>query len=154
MGLKFVADTMLGKLARWMKILGYDVIYFRQIDDKQLIDVSRQSGRIIVTRDRQLANIPTLDTFLIDSTDIWQQLKQVTKTYKLRFQETLFTRCTVCNGEIKPVKKSQVYEQLPTLVQRTQEEIYRCENCGKLYWEATHVKRIKRQLKENLGLDL
>ena len=94
MELKFVADTMLGKLARWMKILGYDVIYFREIDDKQLIDISRQNERIILTRDRQLANIPTLDTFLIHSTDIWQQLRQVIETYRLRFQETVFTRCT------------------------------------------------------------
>ena len=146
---------MLGKLARWLSLLGYDIIYSGVIDDDELVREAKNSQRIILTRDTKLIEMyPETPALLIKSTNLWEQLREVIKVYKLDFSETAFSRCSNCNVEIEPVDKEEVAEQLPPLVRQTQEKIYRCPKCGKLYWEASHVDHIRLLLKEHLDIDL
>ena len=151
---KFAADMMVGKLARWMKLLGYDVIYFRDINDAELVQIARNSGRIVLTRDHHFLQYPDCETFLLDSTDFWQQLGSVCTHFPLNFAETLFSRCTYCNVPIHPVEKQAVEHLLPPLVRVGQDKIYQCPQCEKLYWEATHVAHVKKMLKDHLGIDV
>ena len=122
---KFIADTMLGKLARWLSLLGYDIIYSGVIDDDELVREAKNSQRIILTRDTKLIEMyPETPALLIKSTNLWEQLREVIKVYKLDFSETAFSRCSNCNVEIEPVDKEEVAEQLPPLVRQTQEKIW------------------------------
>ena len=151
---KFAADMMVGKLARWMKLLGYDVIYFRDINDDELVRIAQESCRIVLTRDHHFLQYPDCETFLLDSTDFWQQLGSVCAHFPLKFAETLFSRCTYCNVPIHPVEKQAVEHLLPPLVREGQNKIYQCPQCQKLYWEATHVAHVKKMLKDHLGIDV
>jgi uncharacterized protein with PIN domain len=150
---KFAADMMVGKLARWMSLLGYDVIYFRHIDDDKLARIARENGRIILTRDHHFLQYPDCQTFLLETTDFWEQLHTVCSRFPLDFATTLFSRCSYCNVAIQPVEKQAVEHLLPPLVREGQDKIYQCPQCQKLYWEATHVAHVKKLLKEHLGID-
>jgi uncharacterized protein with PIN domain len=151
----FIADTMLGKLSRWMGLLGYDIIYAGVVEDEDLARQASVSGRTILTRDTRLAaSFPETRVFLINSTDPWRQLREVIEHFPMDFAKTAFSRCTRCNASISRVEKEDVLENLPPLVSLNQEAIYQCPECGKLYWEASHVDHIKSLLKERLGLDL
>lgn len=152
---KFIADTMLGKLARWLSLLGYDIVYSGVIEDDELVNQAKSSHRIILTRDTKLIEThPDVPALLIKSTNLWEQLREVIQVYKLDFSETAFSRCSNCNVEIEPVDKEEVADLLPPLVRQTQEEIFRCPQCGKLYWEASHVDHIRFLLKQHLNIDL
>jgi uncharacterized protein with PIN domain len=145
---------MLGKLARWMNLLGYDVTYCREIGDQDLVRLARQQSRTILTRDTRLVEHKPQSLFLIHSTNLWEQLAQVVRAYPLLFSETAFSRCTYCNVKIEQADKRAVEERLPPLVREKQDIIYRCPHCQRLYWHATHVKHIRTKLKENLGISL
>lgn len=152
---KFIADTMLGKLARWMSLLGYDIIYSGIIDDAELIHQAQATKRIIITRDTKLINShPEVAVLIIKSTERWEQLREVIQHYPMNFAETAFSRCQYCNVEIEEVDKKKVIERLPPLVREAQEKIYQCPQCGKLYWSASHVDHIRSLLKEHLNVDL
>lgn len=151
----FIADTMLGKLARWLSLLGYDIIYAGTIEDSDLVSRARERRRIILTRDTRLSEIARQHPlFLIKSTDVWEQLKEVIDIYPLDFSRTAFSRCQYCNMPIEKVPKSDVEHLLPPLVSQTQDTIFRCPSCRKLYWEASHVEHIKALLKKNLDIDI
>ena len=151
----FIADTMLGKLARWLSLLGYDIIYAGTIQDHALVIRARETQRIILTRDTRLSEITRHHPlFLIKSTDVWEQLREVIAAYPLDFPRTAFSRCQYCNALIEEVPKTEVERLLPPLVAQTQHKIYRCPSCQKLYWEASHVEHIKALLKSHLDIDV
>ncbi len=152
---RFIADTMLGKLSRWLSLLGYNIVYAGIIDDDDLARIARAQHRIILSRDTRLAqNHPGAQVFLIQSTDLWEQLHEVIAHYRIDFPTTAFSRCSHCNVPIERVKKEDVEDSLPPLVQQTQTVIYQCPECKKLYWEASHVAHIKHLLREHLGIKL
>ncbi|MCX7766561.1 MAG: Mut7-C RNAse domain-containing protein [Candidatus Sumerlaeia bacterium] len=152
---KFIADTMLGRLARWLSLLGYDIVYSGVIDDEELVRQARANQRIILTRDTRLKNThPDVSVLVLKTTDRWEQLREVIMKFPLNFSETAFTRCQQCNVEIIVVDKKEVLERLPPFVRQTQETIYQCPQCQKLYWEASHIDHIKSLLKQHLNIDL
>ena len=151
----FIADTMLGKLARWMSILGYDIVYAGLIEDDVLVEKARESGRVICTRDTRISrNWTDVDVFLIHSTKFWEQIQEVILSYPMDFSRTAFTRCSRCNVVIERVEKSAVLHKLPPLVSQNQEIIYQCPACGNLYWHASHVDHMRALLREHLGIDI
>ncbi len=152
---KFIADTMLGKLARWLRLLGYDIVYPGIIDDDDLIERARDSERIIITRDTRLVEFhPPTPPFLVHSTDHWQQMRQVIRSFPIDFSKRAFSRCARCNVEIEEVRKRDVIDRLPPLVAQTQGQIFQCPSCKKLYWKASHIDHIRSLLKDKLGIDL
>lgn len=151
--MKFVVDNMLGRLAKWLRILGYDTVYVRAGEDEELINIAEQEGRILLTRDRRLARSWIVPTLLIKSEDISLQLKQVIKRYDLDLEESLFSRCPICNVEVSPIDKEKIFKYIPRLVYEIYDEFWTCKNCGRYYWEGTHWENIKKKVKEiRMGL--
>src|SRR3990172_10823697 len=111
MPMKFVADRMLGKLARWLRVIGQDVTYGPHLSGYGLIREARREGRLILTRDRGLARKKPPDYLLIQSDQFREQLKQVVQACRLEPFKEAFTRCVECNTVLQPVPKEAVRER-------------------------------------------
>ncbi len=153
-GPKFFADSMLGKLARWMRTLGFDVEYEKDIDDSGLVDRAVREGRIILTRDTLLIKRRRIKGmyFFIESDSIGEQLRQVGVIYGIRFEQFL-TRCLRCNSLLAEALKSAIEDKVPPYVYNTQEKFTRCPRCGRIYWAGTHREKMLRELSSLLGRD-
>jgi uncharacterized protein with PIN domain len=141
---RFIADSMLGSLARWLRILGFDTLYFRDIKDNDLIRIARQQQRIIITRDTGLLRNRRIDSLIhIKSNDLRQQLDEFLVWVKGRgIRSQPYTICPLCNGEILPVDKLTIRNDVPEFVFLNLKSFYKCRECGKVYWEGSHKKGI------------
>jgi uncharacterized protein with PIN domain len=148
-GPRFIADDQLGKLARWMRILGLDTLYSQEIEDRELIRRAVEERRILLTRDTRIAAEPGEARCLFIESDNWiEQLRQILSAYRLKVSpEKLFTRCLLCNSPLSPIGKDDVKERVPPFVFRTQEEFVRCPTCDKIYWQGTHVSHVLEKLR-------
>ena len=135
---------MLGRLARWLRILGYDTWYFRQIPDRDLAAAHQQSGRILLTRDTGLLRTHDLGPHLGIQHDHWRsQLRQVLDTYALAVSpERVFTRCVHCNQILRDVPLTEVHGRIPDFVASTQKEFQNCTSCGRVFWPGSHRQRV------------
>jgi uncharacterized protein with PIN domain len=151
--LKFAADRMLGRLARWLRVLGCDVICGPHLTGYGLIRAARQESRIILTRDRRLKQKQPPEYILIESNSYPEQLHQVIETCKLNLGAALFTRCLECNAVLQPRSKESVEPIVPPYVFATQENFSWCPKCRRVYWPATHHQRMVEELKKmDVGL--
>jgi len=138
----FAADRMLGRLAKWLRILGCDVIYGRHLSGHGLIRAARADGRMILTRDRSLARKQPPPFLFIDSNDYVEQLRQVIGACRLSPGEGLFSRCLACNSQLEPRAKNSVEKLVPSYVFSTQERFSWCGRCQRLYWPGTHQQKM------------
>ena len=143
----FIADAMLGRLARWMRFLGFDTLYFKDIKDSKIIRIAREQDRYILTRDTRLIKIKGVNNYLlIKANDSFHQLIEVIDTLKLN-QFNPLSRCVVCNGMLTRVKnKHDIKDLVPEFVFLNMNVFMECTECGKIYWEGTHPKKFKEQL--------
>jgi uncharacterized protein with PIN domain len=132
---RFVADHMLGSLARWLRIMGYDTVYDKSLDDPGIANLARAESRFILTRDRELAKEP--GALMIEADDLDLQLKAIAEKYGLKFHDNLF-RCSACNGELADLDKAQAKESVPEGAFENNEKFWKCSKCGKVYWKGTH----------------
>jgi uncharacterized protein len=146
---KFIADAMLGRLARWLRFLGFDTVYFSGISDVRLIRIACEQDRTILTRDTRLIKIKGLRSYLlIASDDPFQQLLETISTFKLR-EFRLLSRCVKCNGNLQKIKdKSEVKDLVPEYVLLHYNLFQKCTDCGKIYWEGTHPKKFRQEIQE------
>ena len=150
-GLRFVADRMLGRLARWLRVLGHDVAYGRHLGGRAVVACARREGRLLLTRDTRLLRDPHLPPHLfLASDDFREQLRQVAAAVPAR-AGTLFGRCLACNRRLDEVAREEVREYVPAYVFATTTRFRRCGRCGRLYWPATHHAHMRREL-ATLGL--
>ncbi|HEX6768384.1 MAG TPA: Mut7-C RNAse domain-containing protein [Candidatus Binatia bacterium] len=140
--IRFAADRMLGRLAKWLRILGCDVSYGRHLSGHGLIRAARADGRLILTRDRSLARKHPPPFLFIESDDYVEQLRQVLRACDLRPGTGLFSRCLVCNSQLQRRAKESVEKLVPPYVFATQERFSWCGRCRKLYWPATHQQKM------------
>lgn len=143
--IKLLADGMLGRLARWLRALGYDTVYAPDTDDAELVRRARAEDRVLLTADRALAHRRGARTLLVESQDLTNQLRQVRAALGPP-PAAEFSRCVACNGELVPVDKSALNDRVPSYILATQEEFRRCRNCGRIFWPGTHVERMKTVL--------
>ncbi|WP_297494663.1 Mut7-C RNAse domain-containing protein [Thermococcus sp.] len=147
--MKFIADMMLGRLARWLRLYGYDTLYGIR-DDDEIIRVALREERVILTKDVALARRAKrlgARVFLLRSNSLGGQVKEL-KELGVEFGE-LFppkARCPKCNGPIKPVSKNEVKGKIPPKVYESYDEFYVCQKCGQIYWPG-------RQWMEMLKID-
>jgi len=148
---RFVADAMLGSLAKWLRILGFDTLYFKSIDDNELIKIAKQEQRMLLTMDSGLVKKKKIDEYiLITSSDLSEQLKEVLKSLPTASTSSCFFRCAECNGELASVGKEFVAEDVPEYVFLNFDSFFKCSNCGKVYWEGSHKRSISARLQEIL----
>lgn len=142
---KLLVDGMLGRLARWLRILGYDTVFERKADDWTLIHLARAEGRLLLTRDRQLATRRIVPTLLIESEELAAQVRQVIAV--LGPSPTgAFSRCPVCNQRLMPLSHNKARDRVPAHVHRTQGKFCLCPECDRVYWQGTHWDRMKEIL--------
>lgn len=144
--MKFVVDAMLGRLARWLRIMGFDVLYPKDLSDDELVALANKEERTLLTKDGHLLREKKVDGYLVYSQAWEDQLREVLDEFKLRGQVDLFSRCIECNQVLEAVQKEQVAQSVPELVYQFQEQFYRCPGCHRIYWNGTHVERIARKL--------
>jgi uncharacterized protein with PIN domain len=151
--MRFAADEMLGKLARWLRVGGLDVSYERKISDSELVRRARQDGRIILTRDTHLIQrLGEAEFLFIGSDHLKEQLREFYGRFpQLRKHQQTLTRCLECNTLLEAISKEQVKDRVWPYVYKTQAKFTTCASCGRIYWEATHVQRIMDRLDELLG---
>ena len=143
--MKFIVDGMLGRLAKWLRILGYDTTYFPDLDDDQLVRRARAEGRLLLTRDGGLARRRGLQCLLIESDHLEEQLGQVLAEPALA-EEHPFSRCPVCNTPLQKVEKTELEGRVPPHIFRTHTDFSLCPNCHRIYWPGTHWARMQEKL--------
>ncbi len=150
---RFIADAMLGKLARWLRVMGCDVEYFPAIDDGELVERAYRGGRLILTRDTLLVRRrrAQLNHFFVRGDDYRDQVRQVVAAFDIDPFAHFLSRCLECNVLLVEVGREVVAERVPPYVFATQETFRACPACGRLYWRGTHRTRMVEELKGILG---
>ncbi|WP_301120964.1 Mut7-C RNAse domain-containing protein [Mycolicibacterium fortuitum] len=142
---RFVVDVNLGRLARLLRVLGFDVWWSSAADDQTLADISLDEQRILLTRDRGLLKRRTITHGLfVHSQHPEEQTLEVLRRLDLRRRIKPFTRCVRCNGQLAAVAKEQVIDQLEPLTRRYYDEFSQCPECGRIYWAGSHFEKLSR----------
>jgi len=151
--LKFIVDNNVGKLAKWLRIMGYDTVFFTGIDDSRMVAKALAEGRVILTRDtgimkRGLVTSGRLEAILISSEEPEKQKRQVIKTLNLDCQFRPFALCLECNQPLVEKNKDQVKDRVPPHVFKTQSQYVECPTCHRIYWRGTHWQAMTRELEK------
>ncbi|MBN1262277.1 MAG: Mut7-C RNAse domain-containing protein [Anaerolineae bacterium] len=141
---RLLADAMLGKLARWLRLLGYDTLYMHAAD-AVIAHRARAEGRILLTRDHELTRRRGLQAIFIEAQSLDAQLEQVVREVGLP-PEDVAARCMVCNGLLQEISRAEARSRVPPYVFETQEVFHRCARCGRITWMATHWPAIQARL--------
>ncbi|HSA58576.1 MAG TPA: Mut7-C RNAse domain-containing protein [bacterium] len=146
--MRFAVDEMLGKLARWLRMMGFDVSYRRPVDDLLLIGEARDEERIILTRDTRLIRKLRPEEYCFISHDhLEDQCRELFERFPgLLNERAPLSRCVECNVPLEEIEKKKVKDKVWPFVFETQNRFTTCPDCGRIYWEATHVEKIKRRL--------
>ena len=145
---RFIVDAMLGTLAKWLRVLGFDTVFAKGMSDKEIIKLAEAEGRILITRDRDLAQ-SLAGAIYIKEKDLDEQLSATLKMHPADRSRVL-TRCLECNSVLRQIDKSQV-RGVPAGVLEREKEFWQCPGCKKIYWPATHWKNMMRRAREFLS---
>jgi uncharacterized protein len=145
--LKFAADRMLGRLVKWLRVIGQDVIYGQHLTGYGLIRAARAETRLILTRDRRLKQKQPPPFIFIESDHYREQLRQVIRDCGLKTGQGMFARCVVCNAVLQTRAKETVEKLVPPYVFSTQEKFSWCPKCQRIYWPATHHEKMLEELR-------
>jgi len=144
-GQRFIADAMLGRLARWLRIMGFDTAYEEHITDAELVRRSLQEQRTVLTRDRALPEEWRVASIYVLASDTGvDQLREVVRAFDLAAEVRLFTRCSVCNARLEPASADSVRDDVPQRIFATHAVFRRCPGCSRVYWRGTHTDRMER----------
>lgn len=150
--LRLLTDGMLGKLTRWLRMLGHDVEYAGSTDDKELIKKAKEENRILLTRDVELYRqgvAKGVEAFLIEKPNQTANLANLAKRFNFKLEVSMKTsRCPKCNSKIKAVSKVNINDKIPSSTSSNYDEFWQCQGCGQVYWRGAHWKRIEKTLTE------
>ncbi|MDH7511330.1 MAG: Mut7-C RNAse domain-containing protein [Clostridiales bacterium] len=150
--MKFVVDCMLGKLAKWLKILGFDVAYFNRAEDGKLLSLARKEGRVLLTRDHRLrAEAKDVRSLLIGSENWKEQLEQVLDEFQLKREVRPYSRCIQCNSELKSLSKRAAKNLVAPFVYEQATVFAICPACGRVFWQGTHFEDMDGKIGQILG---
>lgn len=151
--MKFITSKELGRLCKWLRIMGFDTAYVSEIEKRELIIKSLQEDRIILTRDSKLGVYSGVRMVHIKSDFVEEQVKQVAEEIGLKLgRDKFFTICVLCNAPLRSVKKADVKEKVPPYVYETQESFMKCDMCERIYWQGTHWTKVG-EFVDKLGLN-
>ncbi len=146
---RFTVDGMLGKIAKWLRMLGFDTKYSVEKPSELLYKEALREGRIFITRNTKLKD--KKNVIFIKSDNPFQQFSEILKTFDLKKQMSPFTRCMVCNEPLLPVEKKKVKDKVPFYTFENFNEFYECPSCGRVYWKGTHYFSMSKRLEELFG---
>ena len=142
---RFVLDGHLGRLAAYLRMTGFDTLYRNDYEDEELARVSRDQGRILLTRDRGLLKRSAVaHGYWLRETDPRRQLVELLRRYDLYDAIDPFSRCMSCNGLLRPVAKEAINDRLPPKTRQYYHHFQLCNSCDKLYWDGPHVRRMRQ----------
>jgi len=142
--IRFIADAHLGKLARLLRLLGFDTLFRNDFEDEEVANIGSLQERIILTRDKELLKRSNVvKGYWIRNTDSKEQAREVIRRFHLESLFKPFNRCMVCNGILDKVEKSTVIDEIPEKPREFYRDFYRCDTCHKVYWRGTHYDRLK-----------
>ena len=145
---RFVVDGMLGSLARWLRILGYDTDYANRRDDAELVRIARAEDRVLLTRDRELAGRRGVRALWVASQSLDEQLAQVMAAFP-RLPGSGPGRCPVCNTVLVQVTRQEVAHRLPVYILKSHRDFQRCPGCDRVYWQGSHWQNMQARLKRH-----
>ena len=135
---------MLGSMAKWLRILGYDTKYVKNMKDEEIAKIAREEERILLTRDKKLAS-KFKNSIYLENNGLKNQLRRIIKELALEIDDkNLLTRCIICNEKIEKIDKEKVKGMVPEHVYESHEEFYICPKCKRIYWIGTHFENMKR----------
>ena len=151
--IKFIVDANTGKLVRWLRLMGYDTLFFTGADDSEMVAIALREGRVIITRDthiaeRRIAKEGRLKVVLAVSDDPEQQIRQVIETLKLDCHYRHFMLCLECNRLLSPQRPEDVKGRVPSYVFQTQNQYMECPKCHRIYWRGTHWQAMAKKIAE------
>jgi uncharacterized protein with PIN domain len=140
----FIADRTLGKLAKWLRILGYDAVYWRIDDPEGILRRARQEGRTLITKDTKLyKGKGSLEALLIREDNPFRQLLELVDHFRLPLtKERLFSRCLTCNALLEAIDPEEAKGEVPDYIYHTHGAFSRCPSCQKVYWAGTHYRHM------------
>ena len=141
---------MLGRLAKWLRILGHDTAYFPQLEDRELVRLARAEDRLLLTRDRDLTRRKGLRSLLVQSDRLEEQLEQLLRDLDLDI-ESLPPRCVRCNTVLEVIERGEVKGRVPSYVFHRHRDFTSCPQCEKVYWRGTHWRRVRERVAEIRG---
>jgi hypothetical protein len=150
---KFIVDCNVGKLAKWLRLMGYDSRFFEGSDDSQLVAIAQAEGRVILSRDtqimkRRVITSGKLKAVLIHNDDPELQIHQVIDALSLDSRFRPFTICLECNQVLVERSKDEVKDLVPPYVFQTQNQYMECPGCHRIYWRGTHWQAMTKTLKK------
>jgi hypothetical protein len=149
--MKFILDNMLGKSAKYLRMLGYDTIYPAPEDDETILKLAQEQNRIIITRSEKLYNKASKEPriVLVRSNRFVNKFRKIIKKLDIKLnKDRLFSRCLLCNTPVKRVDKSAIKDRLPEKVKNHFDNYRTCPNCSKIYWRGGHTERMLSRVKK------
>jgi uncharacterized protein with PIN domain len=148
---RFAADAMLGRLARWLRVLGYDTFYDGAVHDPELVKLAAEDGRVLLTRDRHLLRELRPERALeVRRDDPLEQLQDVVAALGLPGPVAMFSRCLVCNTPLQELGAAETAALCAELEYAPPLPVRRCPRCDKLFWEGSHSRRMRATLRRRL----
>jgi uncharacterized protein with PIN domain len=149
---RFIADAHLGLLARNLRMLGFDVLYRNDYSDAEVARIAAEEGRIVLTRDRDLLiRKEIVRGCYLHAVACDAQMAEVLGRFRLAQAVNAFSRCLNCNGLLQSVPKSDVQERVPDHSRKAYDRFYECTGCSQVYWEGSHVARMRQRVARMLG---
>lgn len=137
----------MGRLAKWLRILGFDTVYFNQDNISSLIIQALRDSRVIITRNHRLPKSVGVKIILLKTEKLNEQLPEFLRALHIQPNpDMMFSRCIICNEELKPIEKEKVKAKVPGYVFNTQSDFITCPNCHRIYWSGTHWGNVKKTL--------
>jgi len=153
---KFVVDGMLGSLSRWLRMLGYEADYPRDVSDDELLELTASKRAILLTRDAELyrrAKVRNLEAFFVEGDDEPKRLANTATRYGLRLKiSSIVSRCPTCNSPLRKAETDEIRERVPKGSLKHYSDFWVCMGCGKVYWQGGHWKKINETLRRARAL--
>jgi len=146
---RFIADVNLGKLSKYLRLLGFDTLYKNNYEDDEIVEIANKERRIILTRDTELLKRKqVVRGYWVRSTLPKKQIREVINRFDLKNSDRIFSRCLKCNGLIRSVAKEKIVDKLLPNTKKYFSSFYQCRNCGKIYWQGSHYKNMVKEIEQ------
>lgn len=150
--MKFIVTKELGRLARWLRIIGFDTVYYNREGKGALIIEALRDDRTIVTRTKEKIDDLQKKTVVVTKDYVKEQLREVIEKTKLKIEEEkMFSRCTLCNELLVSARKEEIKTSVPERVYNQQIVFKKCPSCGKVYWQGSHWGNVKKVISNQLS---